>query len=75
MTFFTEDTCYNLALVTVLALVALYLIGKFFTEEEFAIQTYYYNIDRKNFNDCQKSGGRVLNTSIGTPFQCTIKTR
>ncbi len=37
MTFFTNDTCYNLALVTVLALIILYLIGKFFSEEKFTV--------------------------------------
>ncbi len=50
MTFFTEDTCYNLALVTVLALVALYLIGRFFTEEEFTV--YFQNTDPIDYNKC-----------------------
>ncbi len=52
MTFFTNDTCYNLALVTVLALVALYLIGKFFSEEKFTV--YFEKSDLSNLPDYTK---------------------
>ncbi len=37
MTLFTNDTCYNLAVVTVLALLLLFLINKVFFKEDFAV--------------------------------------
>ncbi len=52
MTFFTNDTCYNLALVTVLALITLYLIGKFFSEEEFTV--YFKHTEPIQYENCIK---------------------
>ncbi len=61
MTFFTNDTCYNLALVTVLALIILYLIGKFFSEEEFTV--YFQNTDPRDYITCLGKQGNIRGTN------------
>ncbi len=68
MTFFTEDTCYNLALVTVLALVALYLIGKFYAKENFT--EYWEFADPKNYAECVAQKGNIsgVNTIVKSKY-------